>query len=534
MMLLHDFLSSSARRYPDRPALICDGQVHSFAQIERRSDLLARQLQAEGLQRGDRVAVFMENSPELVVSIFAISKAGGAFVVVNWATSARKLAYILTDCGIRVLIAKANLAKAVATASADVSQLQTILWVGDPAERVRPGRTFAEIMADPHVPPDAPRLIDEDLCAIIYTSGSTGDPKGVMLTHRNVVCTAWSISTYLENVPDDIVACVLPLSFSYGLYQVVTGARVGFTVLLERSFAYAYKTLQRMVEHRATALPGVPTIFATLLKMAPLDGLDLSSLRYLTNAGAAIAPAHVRQLMELFPQVKIYSMYGQTECARSCYLDPARLADNMTSVGKAIPNSELFVVDERGRPVGPGEVGELVVRGANVMRGYWGRPDLTAQRLREGPIPGEKVLYSGDLFRQDEDGFLYFMSRKDDIFKCKGEKVSPKEIENVLAELPAISEAAAIGVDDPIDGKAVKAVVVLRQDGSVTASQIRQHCRANLDPYMVPKFVEIRSSLPKTDSGKIKKIALVQEHEQRAANPAPTDADVVETPASRE
>jgi acyl-CoA synthetase (AMP-forming)/AMP-acid ligase II len=263
-----------------------------------------------------------------------------------------------------------------------------------------------------------------------------------------------------------------------------------------------------MAKYRVTGLAGVPTIFATLLQMAPFKGLDLSSLRYITNTAAAFPPAHIRQLLELFPQARIFSMYGLTECTRVSYLDPARLEDKISSVGKAMPNSEVYIVDEQGRRVGPGVVGELVVRGANVMRGYWGKPQETAQRLRDGDIPGETVLYAGDLFRMDDEGFLYFVGRKDDIFKCKGEKISPKEIENVLYELEAVAEAAVIGVEDSIDGTAIKAFVVPRDGSTLTEQAVRQHCRANLETYMVPKYVEICRSLPKTESGKIKKTAL--------------------------
>ena len=205
-------------------------------------------------------------------------------------------------------------------------------------------------------------------------------------------------------------------------------------------------------------------------------------------------------------------MYGLTECTRVSYLDPARLDDKIGSVGKAMPNCEAYVVDEDGRRAGPEVVGELVVRGANVMRGYRGNPDETRRRLRDDDAPGERVLYTGDLFRMDKDGFLYFVGRKDDVFKCKGEKVSPGEVERVLCELPGVAEAAVIGVDDPIDGKAVKAFVVLRDGVALLEPQIRRHCRANLDPHMVPKFIEIRQGLPKTDSGKIHKNALASEN----------------------
>lgn len=513
MILIHDFLAETAHRYPDKPALICDGEVCTFRQLDQDSDHLACELRRAGVVRGERVAVFMESSSELVASIFGILKAGGIFVVINPTTKARKLVHILNNCGARALIAHRTVAPVVQSVAPQVPSVKTVLWTSPGQCDAAPGRLPEEILAaPPHAEPAAPRLIDEDIGAVIYTSGSTGASKGVMLTHRNVTNTAWSISTYLENDSNDVVMCVLPLSFSYGLFQVITSIRVGFTVVLEKSFAYPYQALQRMAEYRVTGLPGVPTVFATLLGMPSFNGAALPSLRYLTNAGANIPPAHLRRLREAFPAARIFSMYGLTECTRVSYLDPARLDDKIGSVGKAMPNCEAYVVDEEGRRVGPDVVGELAVRGANVMRGYWGNPDETRRCLRDGDTPGEKVLYTGDLFRMDRDGFLYFVGRKDDVFKCKGEKVSPAEVERVLCELPEVAEAAVLGVDDPIDGKAVKAFVVPRDGAALLEPQIRQHCRANLDPHMVPKFIEIRQGLPRTDSGKILKNVLTGEN----------------------
>jgi acyl-CoA synthetase (AMP-forming)/AMP-acid ligase II len=356
--------------------------------------------------------------------------------------------------------------------------------------------------------PADPGLIDADLGALVYTSGSTGQPKGVMLTHRNLVHNAWSISTYLGLRADDVVACMLPLAFDYGLFQVLMAARVGCAVVLERSFAYPRDVVGRLADRRVTVLPGVPTIFATLLQSMPFDGVDLSSVRMLTNTAAALPPAHIRRLRDAFPGARVFSMYGLTECTRVSYLDPDRLDDKITSVGKAMPNTEAYVVDADGNRAPPGEVGELVVRGASVMRGYWGKPEATAACLRDGEIAGEKVLHTGDQFRADEDGFLYFVGRTDDVFKCKGEKISPKEIEHVLYELEAVAEAAVVGVPHEIDGQAVKAVVAPAPGATLSEEQVRRHCRARLENYMVPRFVDVLEALPKTDTGKIRKAAL--------------------------
>jgi long-chain acyl-CoA synthetase len=509
--LAHDHLIASAARRPEVPAVIDATGTHTFREIERASDALAARLQAEGVRRGDRVAIMAENSVEVVVSVFGVLKAGGVFVVVNPTTKPGKLSYILGDCQVRAMVAHERVARFVVPALADSPSVATTVWVGGIPSLNGTGSgpnavAYDEAVAGDAVPAD-PGSIDADLAALIYTSGSTGLAKGVMLTHRNLVHNSWSVATYLDYRPDDVVACILPLSFDYGLFQVLMAARVGCAVLLERSFAYPRDVVARMAEHRATVLPGVPTIFASLLQLAPFD-VDLSSVRMLTNTAATLPPAHIERLGQAFPQARIFSMYGLTECTRVSYLEPDRLHDKITSVGQAMPNTETYIVSADGRRLPPGEVGELVVRGASVMRGYWGKPHETAKVLREGEIPGEIVLHTGDQFRADDEGFLYFVGRGDDVFKSKGEKISPKEVEHVLYELEAVAEAAVVGVPDEIDGTAVKAVVAPRAGATLTEADVRRHCRARLESYMVPRHVEVRESLPKTDSGKIRKAAL--------------------------
>jgi long-chain acyl-CoA synthetase len=531
--LVHDFLTQAAARSPHRAALVVgedDGAVHTFAELDEASDRLAATFQAVGVERGDRVAIIADNSAELVVALWAALKAGGVFVVVNPTTKHDKLAYILNDAAARVLVAHDRLAQAVRPALIDAASVAAVIWIGSTPEGVADdgaglgvdGRPLARAHlgydAAVHGPdahrgagPMDPGLIDADLAGLVYTSGSTGQPKGVMLTHRNVAHNTWSVSTYLGLRSDDVVACLLPLSFDYGLFQVFMGARAGCTVALERSFAYPRDVLDRLARARVSVLPGVPTIFATLLQMVPFpEDLDLSTIRMLTNTAATLPPTHIRGLWGLFPKARIFSMYGLTECTRVSYLDPDRLADKIKSVGKPMPNTEAYVVDEHGRRVPPGVVGELVVRGASVMRGYWGKPAETAACLRDGEVEGEKVLYTGDQFWADDEGFLYFVGRHDDVFKCKGEKISPKEVEHVIYELETVAEAAVVGVADEIDGMAVKAVVAPRPGAELTADEVRRHCRRRLENYMVPRHVEVRDVLPKTESGKIRKAALVQ------------------------
>lgn len=509
-MLVQDFLQNSAERFPNKTALVCDGRRLTYAEIEAQANRLAHALIAHGVQRGDRVAVYLPNSVETVIGIFAILKAAGSFVVVNPTTKRDKLTFILNNCRATALLtADRNVSLAAEAHAAATSLKFTVLSGKRAAAAAAPKDTFYAfdelLAAYPATRPPCP-TIDQDLACLIYTSGSTGDPKGVMSGHNNVVFASGAIVQYLENTPDDIVINVLPLSFDYGLYQLLMVFRFGGTLVLEKSFAYPAAILKTMAAERVTGFPGVPTVFAILLQM-DLSPYDLSSLRYLTNTAAALPPSHIAEIRAKFPWATLYSMYGLTECKRTLYLPPDQLDARPGSVGIAIPGTEVWIEDESGQRMGPGIVGELVIRGSHVMRGYWENPEATARCYRPGPTPGEHILYSGDLFRMDEDGYLYFVARKDDIIKSRGEKVSPKEIENVLYGIAGVVEAAVVGVPDPILGQAIKAFLVV--DGAaLTEKDVLRHCRAHLEDLMVPQHVAFRDSLPKTSTGKIKKTDL--------------------------
>jgi long-chain acyl-CoA synthetase len=286
--------------------------------------------------------------------------------------------------------------------------------------------------------------------------------------------------------------------------------RVGGTLILERSFTYPAAILGRIVRERVTGFPMIPTISAMLLQM-DLSKWDFSHLRYLTNAGAAMPLDHIAKIRKLMPHVKIYSMYGQTECTRVTYLPPDQIDIRPGSVGRGMPNQEHYIVDAAGNRVGPGVVGELVVRGSHVMKGYWEMPAETEKALRPGLFPWEKVLHTGDLFKTDAEGYLYFVGRKDDIIKTRGEKVSPREVEDVLFALPGVAQAAVIGVPDKMLGSAIKAVIVPRPGVRLTEQEVLAHCASRLDDYMVPKFVEFRDEMPTTASGKVAKLILSEQ-----------------------
>lgn len=506
--LVHEFLRLSADRLPDKTAVIRGEDRLRYRELDSRSDRLARVLAGEGVRRHDRVVIFLDNSPEAVISLFGVLKAGGVFVILNTSMKGKKLGYILRDSGAAALIAHPARAPVVEEALRECPRRPAVLWAGaGPAVPGTGSRPWEERDDGGSAPPPAVRSIDLDLAALIYTSGSTGEPKGVMSTHQNLVSAARSIIEYIGNTEEDVIVDVLPLSFDYGLYQVLMSVMFGGTVVFE-SFLFPVRVLQVIEKERVTGFPLVPTVAAFLLKLQDLSRYDLRSLRYMTNTGAALPAEHIRRLRVLFPAVSLFSMFGLTECKRVCFLPPGEVDRRPSSVGKAMPHCEVFVVDEDGNEVAPGQVGELVIRGANVMRGYWNAPDLTEKVYRPGRIPGERWLFSGDYFRRDEEGFLYFLGRKDDMIKTKGERVSPKEVENVLCEMEGVAEAAVIGVPDELLGEAIVAFVVPGKASSPTERDVLRHCSERLEAFMLPKHVVFLEEMPKSPHGKIDKSAL--------------------------
>lgn len=511
-MLLQDTLFDTAARVPGKRALVREGVSTSYADIAALAETIAARLRARGIERGERVALFLDNGVEMVAAIYAVLEVGAVFMPVNTLTKADKLAYILNDSGAAALLTQAELAETSRAALRNNTGVRHCWMLGAPGgggatpdPRELPFPTPADAARTASPPSGS---IDQDLAAIIYTSGSTGDAKGVMLTHLNMLTALRSVRGYLGLREDDVIVCALPLAFDYGLYQVLMAFSLGATVLLERSFTFPIKVLENMARDRVTVFPGVPTMFTLLAGISTLDAFDLSSLRLITNTAAALSETQIRHIRALFPQARLYSMYGLTECKRVSYLPPEQLDIRPTSVGRGMPNEEVWLADEDGRRLPHGSVGELVVRGSHVMRGYWGKPEQTAQRLRPGPIPGEMVLHSGDLFRTDAEGWLYFVGRKDDIIKSRGEKVSPREVENVLHALDGVLETAVVGVDDPLLGQAVKAFVVCKPGHALTEREVIKHCLARIENFMAPKYVEFVAALPRTDTGKIKKTGL--------------------------
>lgn len=505
-MLLHHAFERTAGRLPGKTAIVAGGTRLSYAQLLQRTRALAAALRSDGVQRGDRVLVMLENTPEYAIAVHATLMCGAVFVPVSAQTKSEKIAFLAADTRAAALLTHSQLAPQWQPAAREAPTLLSVRAAGpaasaDPRERPWPG-------PDAPAPAQEAACIDQDLAALIYTSGTTGVPKGVMLTHLNMTSAWASVQAYLGLREDDVIGLALPPVFSYGLYNLLMGLGLGATVVLERQVAFPIRLAQTLERERITVFPGVPTLFAALLGVPGLETMDLSALRLLTNAAAALPEAHLQQLRRALPTARLYSMYGLTECKRASYLPPEELERRPGSVGRGMPNQEHWLVDDEGRRLPHGSTGELVLRGSHVMRGYWQRPDETAQKLRPGPIEGERILYTGDLFRTDADGYLYFVARRDDIIKSRGEKVAPREVENAIYQIDGVTGCAVVGVPDESLGQAVKAYVTLRAGYTLAPRDIVRHCLARLESHMAPKFVDIVDELPRTESGKIRHASL--------------------------
>lgn len=505
--LLHETLLASAERVPEREAVVAGAERLAYSEFLDRSLRLARALQDLGVARGDRVAIYMDNSAGCATAIYAAMLAGGVFVVVNPQTKEDKLLYVLDDCEAAVVLTEGSLTRTALSAAASASSVKAVISASPP-EGVEGALDFGEVVASADPDPRAAGTIPVDLAALIYTSGSTGFPKGVMMTHQSMVFAAGSIAQYLRLGPDERILGLLPLAFDYGLYQLLMNVLKGGTLVLERSFAFPAQIVKRVQEEEVTVFPGVPTVYATLLSMRRTMDFELASVRRVTNTAAALPATFHGEMARIFPNALVFAMYGLTECKRVSYLEPELLAEKPTSVGKAIPGTETMVLREDGTPAKPGETGVLYVRGPHVMVGYWRKPEQTAEMIVEGPLPGERMLCAQDHFTVDEDGFLYFVGRSDDIIKTRGEKVSPIEVENAIFDIDGVKEAAVVGVPDEVLGEAIKAFVVLDEGAELSAQELIAACRTRLENFMVPGEVVFMDALPTTATGKVRRKSL--------------------------
>jgi amino acid adenylation domain-containing protein len=536
--LVNHLLERQAQVAPERLALVSGTDRVKYGELEVRANRLAHALIEGGVTRGDRVAIMLENGIDAVTAIFGTFKAGAAIMMLHPSSRGERLQHIVEDAAPSAFVSDD---RHIDSSGLDIATHESIrLIVSSASDVAEPSNSslvgWTQLASFPDSAP-AVTAASTDLANLAYTSGSTGPPKGIMSAHRNMLAAIVAIDRYLGNRPEDVILGALPLSSSYGLYQPFLATTVGACVVLDSGITFPARTVELMEAEGVTALPGVPTHFATLLRFPSLLAGRLQTLRYLTNAGAGIPPANVKRLRELLPHVVIYSMYGMAECTRISYLPPEQVDARPDSVGIAIPGTEAFVIRDDGTRVRVGEIGELVVRGPHVNIGYWHAPELTARTFRKDTASGETLLHSGDLFSQDSDGFLYFVARRDDIIKVGGEKVAPGEVEDAVSRLESVAEVAVVGVPDELLGNVVLVTVVAKPGHILTERMVRMHCLAMLEDHMRPKHVLVVDALPQLPGGKIDKERLSREftapgliQDTCLKRPMVTAANLVEEP----
>lgn len=507
--LVHQYLLRSAERFPSKEALVYAGGRVTYAELRSRARSLSAWLIERGLAPGDRVAILTDDPRDYIATYFGALMAGATVVGLNTQTSSRMLASQIGRCQPAVLVAHGKF-RSVIAATETVRSVATIAVAGGRRDGPLRGswvdlRPVFEAGRD-GTASDGEDRAPSSIAQIIFTSGTTADPHGVMLRHSNLVANTESIVHYLRLTEGDRVMVVLPFAYSYGNSVLLTHMAVGGSLVVNQSFLYPNTVLDQMIAERVTGFSGVPSTFAILLNRSAIRQYRFPDLRYVTQAGGPMPAKLGHELKSVLKQADIYIMYGQTEAsARLSYLEPENLFRKAGSIGKAIPGVTLRVVGQDGRPVGVGEVGEIVASGANIMAGYWGDHELTARVLRQG------ALWTGDLAKMDEDGYLYIVGRKGDMIKSGSHRISPREIENVLLEHPAVQEAAVVGVGDTVLGEMIKACVVVKDGATCGRQDVLSHCHKYLPSYMVPHDVAFLAELPKTPNGKIR-VAELREH----------------------
>jgi acyl-CoA synthetase (AMP-forming)/AMP-acid ligase II len=516
---LHEWLVAHAERQPDAPAVATPATRLTYGELAARVRDLAAQLAASGVGPGHRVLLALPNAPATVVAGLAVNAVGATSVEVNREWSAEVLAEIVAQAGTRQAIVWGRDARTWGK----VAALQPLdrLWVVHAGplptamrEALGPvpasllledGRVDPGLAPAPAVP--APRLQPEDAALILYTSGSTGRPRGVVQTFSNVNANSRSIVQYLGLGPDDRALVILPLYYCYGRSVLQTHLLAGGSIFLDNRFAFPRVVLEALGAEGCTGFAGVPLTFEIIRRQVDVSTLPFPRLRYLTQAGGAMAPDTIDWARRAFDPAKLFVMYGQTEAtARLSYLPPERAQEKRGSIGIPIPGVELQVVDEGGRVLAPGETGHLVARGENVTQGYLGEPEETAAILHDG------WLWTGDLALRDADGFFFHQGRSKEILKIGGHRVSPVEIEHVVAGHPAVAEAAVIGVRDDLMGEVPAAFIVPRPGQAPDPEDLRRFCRERMPAYRVPVDFTLVESLPRNEAGKLLRAQLAARH----------------------
>lgn len=502
---LVNLLHKSAHAFPDKEAVTHGNIRVTYADLWNQVGHVASFLKDRKLCAGSRVGILIQNCPEYISTYYGILAAGGVAVGLNSAAKARDLVNWLKHSDAKWLFAQSSHSELQDVVNA-LGDAVSVVQIGGP--KSTPNATqyisWSDVQESKYASEASTEIENHnDPAAIIYTSGTTGKPKGVTLSHKNLVSNIRSIVSYLELTDKDRILNVLPFHYSYGNSVMHTHLAVGGSLVLENSLMYPQKVLEKMVSEKVTGFSGVPSTYALLLSRTHLKDYDLSSVRYMTQAGGAMAPASVDRFTKELPHVQFFVMYGQTEAtARLTYLPPDKLVEKLGSVGISIPGVEIRICDEYDVPVSQGVTGEIQVRGENVMVGYWKDKEATQVVLKDG------WLRTGDLAHFDKDNYIYIDGRSSEMIKTGANRVSPKEIEEVILELEGVEEAAAIGVADEILGQIIKVVIVLSPGKKLSKRDVQAHCHKNLASYKLPKSIEFVSELPKTSSGKVQRFML--------------------------
>jgi len=501
--LFQHLLLQTAERTPERCALIYRQQQVSYGELANMAHQLAVHLRQYQFPRCARIAIYLPKQIETVVSLFAITLADYVFVPINPQLKPAQVEHILNDCEVSLLITSQNRFK----------QLQKHCQQPlPPPLLVDDGRWDSAMNAQQPSSILPSRNIGNDMAAILYTSGSTGKPKGVVLSHQNLVAGAVSVASYLQNNDQDCLLAILPFSFDYGLSQLTTAFLVGARLVL-MDYLLPQDVLKAIAKHRVTGLAAVPPLWVQLSEL-DWQPFDTSSLRYWTNSGGAMPRPLLDKLRQRLPQAAPYLMYGLTEAFRSTYLPPEEIERRPESIGKAIPNAEILLLNERGEICAPGEQGEIVHRGPLVAMGYWNAPEKSAERfkpLQLNAVTGlteEIAVFSGDYAYCDEDGFLYFVGRRDEMIKCSGYRISPLEIESEIQKVDGVVECVALGAVHPKLGQGIIVLVSSAEECEPLYQRIVKHCKQNLPNFMQPQHIEVCRQLPRNNNGKLDRSAL--------------------------
>lgn len=507
---LHHLVADAARRWGGAPAVTYKNATLTYADLWRDLRRVGAGLKRLGLKRGERVGVYVEKRLEYVTSVFGVSAASGVFVPINPVLRQKQAAYILDNCSCRMLVTTPERLELLREELASCPSIERVILLGNaPAETIEhyAVSTWEDLLRDAPVHELVDQgVIDCDMGAILYTSGSTGKPKGVVVSHRNLIVGAESVSSYLENTASDVILAALPLSFDAGFSQLTTGFNSGAHVVLV-NYLMPEDVIRLCAKHGVTGLTAVPPLWIQLAEKSWPE-TSVRSMRYFANTGGRMPKATLDRLRAIFPGAKPYLMYGLTEAFRSTYLDPAEVDRRPDSIGKAIPNAEILVVRPDGSLCNPGEQGELVHRGALVTLGYWKDPERTAQRFKptpareDGHCMTEMAVWSGDLVVRDDEGFLYFVGRNDEMIKTSGYRLSPTEIEEVAYNTGMVRDAVALGVDDPKLGQHVVLLVSPVEGREIDPAALLAEFDKQVPLYMVPKRIVVRPTLPRSPNGK--------------------------------